>query len=263
MLVSMRLNRVLIAISLAAAAALAQGQAGQPAFDAISVRPSGSTVGPDYNNQISWTPTGLTARNATLRRLVADAWNLQLDQVIGPPWLDRNEYDILARSGEGATREQRALMLQGLLAERFNLRQHAETRSMRVYALTAGKSGPKIKPAGSQPAADAEQHAGPGFHFHGDMRQFADLLAVQFSIPAVQDPSTPVRAGGPAIPVLDETGLEGIYDFSVDIHPEPGTDSFTAWQRALDEQLGLRIESRKGDVPVRVVDDALKVPNPN
>ncbi len=259
MLNGMRFRRFMLTSALLAAAALVQCQPARPAFDVASVRPSAHTVGPDYNNQISWSSVGLTARNATLRRMIADAWSLQLDQVIGPPWLDRNEYDIEARFAAGATREQRAMMLQSLLAERFNLKQHSETRSMRVYELTIGKDGPKIKPV----AEGEAPHAGGGFHFHGDMRQFADLLAVQFSIPAAANPSEPVRAGGPATPVLDRTGLDGIYDFSVDIHPELGTDAFTAWQRVLEEQLGLRIESRKADVEVRVVDDAAKTPSAN
>jgi uncharacterized protein (TIGR03435 family) len=95
------------------------------------------------------------------------------------------------------------------------------------------------------------------------MRQFADLLAIQFSIPAAQNPSEPVRAGGSLIPVLDKTGLQGTYDFNVEMRPELGTDAFTGWKRALEEQLGLRIESRKGQVPVVVVDDAAKVPTAN
>ena len=258
MLNGMRLLRLIAGCICALAAAAVPCQSAKPVFDVASVRPSAQIVGPDYNNQVLWTPEGFTGKNATLRHLVADAWNLQLDQIIGPSWLDRNEYDIEARSTEGVTREQRALMLQSLLFDRFHLKQHSETRTMRVYELTVAKDGPKIKPV-----AEGESHAGAGYHFHGDMRQFADLLAVQFSIPAAQDPSVPVRAGGPVIPVLDRTGLDGIYDFSADMHPEPGTDAFTGWQRVLEEQLGLRIESRKADVEVRVVDDAAQMPSAN
>jgi uncharacterized protein (TIGR03435 family) len=257
MLNGMRLSCV-IASALLTAAAPAWCQPTQPVFDVASVRPSAHMVGPDYNNQISWTAEGFTGRNVTLRRLIADAWNLQLDQVIGPPWLDRNEYDIEARSADGATREQRALMLRSLLVDRFGLKQHREARMMRVYELTVGKDGPKIKPA-----AEGESHAGAGFHFHGDMRQFADLLAVQFTIPAAASPSEPVRAGGPAIPVLDKTGLDGVYDFSIDMRPELGTDAFTGWQRVLDQQLGLKIESRRAEVEVCVIDDAAQVPSAN
>ena len=258
MLVTMRLAPVILAGTVLLAAGPIVAQPALSQFEVASVRPSAQTVGPDYNNQVSWSATGFTARNVTLRRLIADAWNIQLDQVISPQDLDRNEYDIQARLPSGASPRQHALMLQNLLAERFNLKQHSESRTMRVYQLTAGKDGPRIKPA-----ADAESHAVPGFHFHGDMRQFADLLAVQLSIPAPVDPGTPVRAGGPAIPVLDKTGLAGIYDFSVAIHPELNADGFTVWQRALDEQLGLRLESRKGEVEVRVVDSVARVPSAN
>jgi len=86
---------------------------------------------------------------------------------------------------------------------------------------------------------------------------------VQFSIPAASDPNTPVRAGGTMIPVLDETGLDGIYDFNVDQRPELGTDAFTGWKRILNDQLGLEIESRKADIPVVVVDNAEKIPTAN
>jgi uncharacterized protein (TIGR03435 family) len=258
MLNSMRSPHVIFANVFLSITSLVQPQPAQPSFEVASVRPSAQTVGPDYNNQVSWTPAGFTAKNVTLKRLIADAWNLQLNQVIGPPWLDRNEYDIEARfSGEPA-KEQRSLMLQNLLNDRFALKQHRETRAMRVYELTVAKDGPKFK---SDPSE--QPHAGSGFHFHGEMRQFADLLALQFSIPAPERPDVPMRAGGPLIPVLDKTGLQGTYDFTVDIHPELGTDSFAAWQRALNEQLGLRIESRKGDVEVRVVDDAQKLPSAN
>ena len=128
---------------------------------------------------------------------------------------------------------------------------------MRVYELVVGKSGPKIHPLkdGETPTAK------PGFHFHGDMRQFADLLAVSSPCRPRKNPSEPVMAGGPQIPVLDKTGLTGIFDFSVDMRPELGTDMFTTWQRVLRDQLGLGIESRKENVVIVVVDDAAKNPD--
>ena len=95
------------------------------------------------------------------------------------------------------------------------------------------------------------------------MRKFADFLAVMFTMPAASSPSEPVIAGGPQIPVLDKTGLTGIYDFSVDMRPELGTDGFTSWQRVLQDQLGLKIESRKENVSVMVIDEAAKVPTAN
>lgn len=239
--------------------ALGQDRA-EPSFEVASVRPSQREVGPDYNNQITYSPGRFMGHNVTLKLLVAEAWHCQIDQVVGPPWIDRNEYDVEARVPDGASHEQIALMLRSLLFDRFHLKQHSETRQMRVYDLTVAKGGPKIQPV--QPGAAPAP--GAGIHFRGDMREFADLLAVQFSIPAAASPSEPVRAGGTLIPVLDKTGLQGIYEFNVNAGPpELGTDAFTGWKRILEEQLGLRIESRKGDVPVVVVDDAAKVPTAN
>lgn len=255
----MLFRRPTILLIFLGAAACAQPQSPPSSFEAASVRPSQHQVGPDYNNQIAYSPAGFDGKNVTLKRLVAEAWHCQLNQVVGPPWLDHNEYDITARAFEGATKEQMQPMLRALLVDRFHLKQHVESKSMRVYELEVGKNGPRIKPVenGSAPSS------GPGFRFRGDMRQFADFLAIQFTIPAPENPGVPVKAGGPAIPVLDKTGLQGIYDFSADLRPELQTDIFTAWKRALEDQLGLKIESRMDNVAVVVVEDASKIPTAN
>jgi uncharacterized protein (TIGR03435 family) len=259
MLKAMRALCFLISLALSGSLAADHASTTAPAFDVASVKPSQHLVGPDYNNQLSYSTTGIIGKNVTLKRLVAEAYQLQLNQVFGPSWLDKNEYDIDARSAGAGTREQHALMLRSLVAERFKLTEHSEMREMRVYELVIGKSGSKIRPISDGEAPTA----GAGFHFHGDLRRFADLLAVQLSIPASDNPAEPTRAGTSPIPVLDKTGLPGIFDFSVDIHPELGTDMFTAWQRALEDQLGLRIEGRKGNVAVLVVDEAARIPTEN
>jgi uncharacterized protein (TIGR03435 family) len=261
MLNGMRLPLLIAAAIQLSASSFSWGQAVQPSFEVASVRPSQHEVGPDYNNQITYSGDRFTGRNVTLRRLVAESWHCQISQVMGPPWIDRNEYDVEARMPAGAQHAQIALMLRTLLSERFHLKEHLGKRLGRVYELKVGKNGAKIQPVGSGTTNAA---AGSGFHFHGDMRQFADLLAVQFSIPAASDPSTPVRAGGTMIPVVDKTGLQGVYDFSVDQRPELGTDAFTGWKRVLDDQLGLDIvQNGKADFLVVFVDDADKVPTAN
>ena len=93
----MRTMALLACLALPASAA-AQATAAAPAFDVASVKASRQMLGPDYNNQLSYSPIGITARNATLKRLVAEAYRVQLDQVAGPGWLDRDEYDIDARA---------------------------------------------------------------------------------------------------------------------------------------------------------------------
>ena len=230
-----------------------------PSFDVASVKPSQKTVGPDYNNQFKYSPSAFTARNATLKALIAEAYRLQRRQVIGPAWIDKNEYDIDARVNDSSSREQLSTMLQSLLSERFGLRQHTETRSIRAFELTVAKSGPKLQPI--REGATAAPNA--GLHFRGDMRQFADLLAIQLSMAAPTDPNVPVMAGGPPVPVLDQTGLRGAYEFNLEVRPELGTDGLTLWQRVLQDQLGLRIESRKEPVTVLLVDDAAKTPSAN
>jgi uncharacterized protein (TIGR03435 family) len=241
------------------AVAFAQTRPLASLFEAASVRPSQHEVGPDYNNEITYTPDGFNGKNVTLKRLVAEAWHCQLNQITGPSWLDRNEYDVSARAFEGATKAQMRVMLRALLVDRFQLKQHSESKQMRVYELEIGKDGPRIKPIQNGVAPSS----GAGFHFIGDMRQFADLLALQFTMPAPESPGAPVKAGGPAIPVLDKTGLEGIYSFSVELRPELGTDIFTAWKRTLEDQLGLKIESKTDQVAIVVVDDASKMPTAN
>jgi len=215
----------------------------QPVFDVASVKPSAQTVGPDYNNRIAYEPNGVRARNATLKRLLAEAYGLQLNQIAGPAWLGRDEYDLEARSSGPAD----ARMLRPLLAERFGVKVHPETREMRVFELTVDKGGPKMKPLDTGMTA----------------QRFADFLAVQLTIAMPDDPSRPGRATEAPAPVLDKTGLTGTWDFKATIRPEVGSDSFVLWQEALKDQFGLKLVSRRGPVPVLVVDSAERVPTGN
>ena len=250
---------VFIPLVLLCSVVLSQTAPPESTFEVASVRPSPRLVGPDDNNQITYATDGLVASHVTLRRLIAEAYHLQLDQISGPRWLDRNEYDINARTAVASTRAQMAPMLQNLLASRFNLATHRESRKMRVYDLVIAKSGPKIHPIEDRETTTSNS----GLHFHGELRQFADFLALQFSMPAAESPDKPVRASDAQIPVIDKTGLQGIFDFNLAMRPELGTDVFTLWQRVLPSQLGLRIESRKEDLSLLVVDKASEIPSPN
>src|SRR5271154_1953888 len=100
----MRAMTAMILPALLSSAALSQTALKMPSFDLASVKPSQHVVGPDYNNQLTFSETGMKARNATLRRLVAEAYRLQLNQVIGPSWLDQNEYDIEAQAGRAVAK---------------------------------------------------------------------------------------------------------------------------------------------------------------
>jgi uncharacterized protein (TIGR03435 family) len=216
-------------------------------------------VGPDYNNQLIISSSRFVGRNATLRRLIAEAHGVQLNQVVGPGWLDESEYDIEARAEYDVSSERLRSMLQTLLADRFRLRKHMERRTMRTYELVIDKGGPKVAP-GSEGAPTTPTR---GFRFRGGMRERADLIAIQLTIPTPTDPARPAIGGGPPPPVLDKTNLVGVYDFDVDIRPEPGSDPFTLWQRFAQERLGLKLQSRRGEVPIAVVDSANRTPTAN
>jgi uncharacterized protein (TIGR03435 family) len=100
----------------------------------------GCRGGPGTND-----PGQLTCTNTPLRQLVITAYALKNYQVEGPAWLDTDGYDIAAKVPAGTTKEQYNLMLQSLLAERFKVAVHRETKSMQVYALSIGKGGPRLK----------------------------------------------------------------------------------------------------------------------
>lgn len=224
----------------------------QATFDAASVRRSGINQGVDARGQVVFGPNRVSAKNVTLKDLIGTAYRVQHSQIAGGPrWLDAQEFDIDARADAPATNLQLRQMLQALLGERFHLVFHKETKELRVHALVVDKNGFKTKQSGG------------GQHFHGEMRQLADLIAVQGTIPAAVDPGRPAMAGSAPIPVVDKTGLDGVYDFDLDLKPELGTDQFTLWQRVLKEQLGLRLESQKARVEILFIDSADRVPGAN
>lgn len=210
-------------------------------FDVASVRANTQPVGPDYNNRIRYASTGFSGQHVTLARLIAEAYRLQLSQISGPAWIHTNEYEIEARAATPAAPS----MLRGLLVERFQLKYHVDSKMMSAYELTVDRRGFKTP--------DAKV----GYHFQGDMRQFADLIGFQLSIPEGHDPSRPTMGSVTPIPVIDKTGLTGTYDFHIPLGPT--FDIHTV----LREQLGLRLENRRVSVQVLIVDSALQTPTGN
>jgi uncharacterized protein (TIGR03435 family) len=226
-------------------------------FEVARVKASASIVGHDGN--VTTEPGRLTVRNATLKRLIFEAYAVPYSRIAGGPgWLDSDEFDIDARAAGAAGPDELRRMLRALLTERFGLAVHTETKEGRVYALVVARGGAKLAAAGG--ADDARQ-----WRFHGDLSQFADRLATALTIPMAEadDPTVPSRASGTPVPVVNETGIAGVFDIRVDLRPEGAGDTFTIWQRALQEQLGLRLEARRAPVETLVVDRAERVPQEN
>jgi uncharacterized protein (TIGR03435 family) len=222
------------------------------AFEVASVKVSKSVVG--HDGTITIDPGRLIVRNATLKRLIFEAYRVPYSQIAGgPSWLNSDEYDIEAKAESPASSEQIRLMLRTLLTDRFKLAVRSEMKERRVYALVVGKDGPRLHAA-------KEGETSRLWRFHGDLSKFADVLSTQLTIPLLDDPATPSHASGAPMPVVNKTGIEGVYDISVDIKPDQGGDTFTVWQRALQEQLGLNLESQKAPVEILVIDHAEKIP---
>ena len=194
--------------------------------------------------------------------LISMAYGLQADhQLVGPRWADTLFLDIDAKMPEGATREQIPRMIQTLLTDRLRLTVHQESRIMSVYELTVGKAGPKMKEV--DPTQFNEILRLPrGFRGHLTMPHLTALLSE--------------RLGRY---VLDSTGLKAIYDVDLQWMPDeaaapagasdpppqplPETTVPSDLFPAIQQQLGLKLESRRAPVKVVVVDHLERVPTEN
>ena len=215
------------------------------AFEAASIKPNTSA---SNNSSTHTTRGGITAENVSLRQLIERAYVVADDALFGPEWLGDNRFDIVARMPADTPAGQGRLMLQSLLAERFGLKVHRETRSVSGYALIAGKNPPAMheKPAG----AEAKTNAGRGGlnGTHASMADLARLLALQLSQT-----------------VQDQTGLKGVFDFNLEwsldsARPE---DRVFTILTTVEEKLGLKLRPQKVSVDVLVVDHAERVPTEN
>ncbi len=221
-----------------------------PTFDVASVKPSDPAA---RNIQMSNSPGMFTAKNCTVKALIVLAYDLRDFQLSGGPgWLDSDRFDIDAKPGGSA--EHTKAMVRALLADRFQLAVHRETRTLPVYELTVAKNGPRLKTS-----ADGEPMGITGGESTGtshgsfqavDLKTLAGYLSNQVD-----------RI------VIDKTGLQGTYDFSLNwVKNEAQAGSITSDApsifTAVQEQLGLRLQSEKGPVEVLVVDKAEK-PTPN
>jgi uncharacterized protein (TIGR03435 family) len=235
------------ALALAAQIAAAQ----KPAFDAASVKKvEGGGPPGDIARNMDNSPGHFAMRNVPLRFALIWAYDIKDYEIQGPSWIAGEErYDIIA-TAPGATNEQMRLMLRNLINERFQLKSHWETRDTQCYVLTRGKGEPKLKPSEGE-ASLGGQGGGPMFH-NQPVSRFTFLLTR--------------RMGRPA---LDETGLTGTYDFSVDLSglgfngsESQNPDAPTIFS-TVQTDLGLKLEGAKRPIKILIVDSASKSPTEN
>ena len=221
----------------------------QQAFEAVSIRPHPEPI---YVSRSSASGTYASWEAGTLRDLITEAWNLKYYQVPEQPsWISSEHFDISARAPGSAAPSQEAFrqMLQTMLADRFHLRVHFETKEIPVYALVIAKSGHKLKEPDLQShegGVIAGQNKFQVIASHGTMPR----LAEQLSFPSGR-------------PVIDKTGLDGTYAFKLQFNPSPTAESeLPPLPTALQDQLGLRLESQKAPIETLIIDSATR-PEPN
>jgi uncharacterized protein (TIGR03435 family) len=254
-----------VIVVLVSSASHAQPAAGGPKFDAAEVhlRTRTATGSPDSSGGVL-RGGRYDLRNATMVDLIRTAYRINAPEMIvgGPNWLERDRFDIAATAPNSTSPADVQLMLQQLLAERFKLVLHNDTRPMPGFVLTTGKGPHKMKEAagpGSGCQAQGQQPGGGVPMLFGTckgiaMEQFAQMLR---------------GISGPYItsPVTDQTGLKGYWDFDIHFTPRmalalAGSDAITVFD-AVEQQLGLKLEQQRVPTPVTVVDSVNQTPTPN
>jgi uncharacterized protein (TIGR03435 family) len=197
--------------------------------------------------------------NVTLRLLIAIAYRFDSRLVQGgPDWLDDQLYDLAAKLPPGTSKDRIPAMLQTLLAERFKLAVHSETREQRVYFLVVGKNGPKLKE--SQKPADESSNVQQVRGDRMPVSIFRNRI-VGHDMPMRQLAS--VLASRAEYQVVDRTGLAGSFDIDLKWTPEDNDGTGASLFTAIQEQLGLRLEPGKGPVETLVVEHAERTPTQN
>jgi uncharacterized protein (TIGR03435 family) len=249
-------------------------------FEVASIKPAA----PDARGRsIRPSPGGrVTISNMPLKELMTLAWRIQPYQIVGgPPWLDSAAFDISAKAQDTLKEGDMQLLLQSLIEDRFQVVHHKETRELPIYALVVarkdGRLGPKLTetkeggcttldPARPQPPPE------PGQPLPRNCGQMQAGLKMIRAVGIQMSLLTPMLSRLLGRTVVDKTGLTGKYDLDIEWTfdeaivlqlppdvPKPVSDgSGPSIFTALQEQLGLKLESQKGPVEVLVIDRAEK-----
>ncbi len=219
-------------------------------FEVAAIKPS---IADSNSNSGIKTATGrLDAYNVTLKRCIMGAYGVGPHQITGgPDWLESDRFQITAKAEQPIDDDALLMaMLRSLLAERFKLNLHRETKSLQAYTLEVAKNGPKIERAAAGESSTNTSTDNSGIVMEArctDMEGFARILARSVDLP-----------------VVNGTGLRGLFNFTLRWTPQSartpsseapdGPSLFTAVQ----EQLGLRLRAGKAPVEVIVIDHVEK-----
>lgn len=219
-------------------------------FEVASVKPSNAD--PSSTSGIKTGHGRIDAHNVALQRCIMGAYGVGPHQISGgPDWLESDRFEISAKADQPINDDAVLMvMLQGLLAERFKLVLHRETRTIPAIVLEVGKNGPKLEkaPPGEAGTNTSTSNTGVIIDAHNtDVDSFAKILARRTDLP-----------------VVNHTGLEGIFNLKLRWTPEGarppggGATEEASLFTAIQEQLGLRLRSQKAPVEILVIDHVEK-----
>jgi uncharacterized protein (TIGR03435 family) len=231
------------------------------AFEVASITPCqpGTPEPPgEHAGMVQFTYPGgrFTAQATTVKFLLEWAYGiLPAQHSGGPAWMENDRYDIVAKAPGNATDPEMKVMAQNLLAERFKLKFHRETNEIPVVVISLGKSAPKLFPA-----KEGETHAIRIVPQKGEDQKTNSfhVVATRFSLAQLNE----VFARQLGRVIVDETGLTGDYDFTLDLTPDesrPSPLDPSHILSAMREQLGLTVKSQKGPVEMLMIDSVEKV----
>jgi uncharacterized protein (TIGR03435 family) len=222
-------------------------------FEVASVKAVDYPVGP-HAVSLLINHERLNIDAAALRQMIGLAFAIQRVRVQGgPPWIDEDLYDVVAKAASpDVTRDEIREMLQALLIERFKLSVHRETKELPEYTLVPWKDGPKLKPAGTDEKTGITPDGSPngGRRFTFQKMPFTTL--VNFLANTLNSP------------VIDKSGVpSGLYTYTLQWTESVGNqrteevaplDSGPSLFKALQEQLGLKLEVKKVPIEVLIID---------
>jgi uncharacterized protein (TIGR03435 family) len=196
-------------------------------------------------------------RKATVLDMIQVAYGIQPEMILGGPnWLEFDRFDIAAKAPPASSPEAVRLMLQSLLADRFKLVLHKDTRLMPAYVLTQGKSKPKLKEAAGEGNPECKRQPQPGVYSCRNMTMAAFAAWLHGS-----------AADYLIDPVVDSTGLEGSWDFDLKWNYRSETLQSSAERTtifdAVEKQLGMSLTLQKAPAPVLVIDHVNEKPGGN
>jgi len=229
----------------------------QISFEVASVKPSAPpAAGRNSNYHMTGgpgtpDPDRFACENFDLASLIMLAYDLPSDRLSAPSWMRDAKFDLVANVPSGSSKEQFRLMQQNLLAERFRLKTHWETKEMQVYALSIAKRGAKLKESATTAPTMRMGSTGGITQMTFKGSQVEQLVKQLSHVPGID------RL------VLDKTGLTGKYDFELKLTGGPsgvtGPEDESVFT-AIEEQLGLKLEAQRAPISILVVDKAEKSP---